>query len=49
MRYDPNFFNQKAKLKNILMNSKSIITDKGKLYKTFMKEKTAVSVRTVLG
>ena len=33
--YDVNFFNQKAKLKNILMNSKSIITNKGKLYKTF--------------
>lgn len=33
--YDVNFFNQKAKLKNILMNSKSIITNKGQLYKTF--------------
>jgi hypothetical protein len=33
--HDVNFFNQKAKLKNILMNSKSIITNKGKLYKTF--------------
>jgi len=41
MHYDKNFFNQNAKLKNILMNSKSIISDKGKLYKTFssfMKE-----------
>ena len=39
--YDRNFFNQKAKLKNILMNSKSIISDKSKLYKTcahFMNE-----------
>jgi hypothetical protein len=41
MHYDRNFFNQKAKLKNILMNSKSIISDKSKLYKTcdsFMKK-----------
>jgi len=41
MHYDRNFFNQQAKLKNILMNSKSIISDKSKLYKTcasFMKE-----------
>jgi len=37
IRYDRAFFSQKAKLKNILMNSKSIISDKSKLYKTAHK------------
>ena len=37
VRYDRAFFAQKAKLKNILMNSKSIISDKSKLYKTAHK------------